>query len=65
MRIVPPDVQSPRVRFADWIEVLALTSNSRVPIATLKDVTRIELDDRAPATDIDAEADEPGDLRDK
>ena len=29
MRIVPPDVQSPRVRFADWIEVLALTSDLR------------------------------------
>ena len=62
MRIVPPDVQSTRVRFADWLEILALTSDSkRVPIAALKDVRRIELDDRAPATDIDADLEEAGD----
>ncbi len=61
MRILPPDQSSKRARFADWLELIALTSsNKQASIANLQAILRIEVDDRTPVTELDPQAEELG-----
>ena len=61
MRILPPDRSSKRARFADWLELLALTSvRGQTSLANLRGVLRFENDDRTPASDLDGGSDDTG-----
>jgi hypothetical protein len=61
LRLEAPDLNSRRARFADWIELQALTSaRQSASIALIRSLVRRQADDRARARDVDADADDTG-----
>ena len=61
LRLEAPDLNSRRARLADWIELQALTSARRsASTSIIRSQVRRQSDDRARASDVDADADDTG-----
>ncbi|BCM19228.1 hypothetical protein [Mesorhizobium sp. J8] len=61
MRIIPPDLNSSRARFADWLEILTLASDAgEVSVSVVRSLLRRASDDRISAKDLDADGDDTG-----
>ena len=61
MRLLPPDLHSRRSRFADWLELTALSSAAgQAPLSNIRTLVRVAADDRTSAKDFDIDGDDTG-----
>ena len=61
MQVIPPDPNSRRARFADWLELRALTNaNGEESLSALRSLLRRGTDDRASPNDYASDADDNG-----